>query len=114
MYCSYTKNSVLETYPCIDNSLPCTVACSKQDCDHSWKNARYQSIAVIVMRRMEVIIILPMTLEIYSFIGVLGFLQLIFYKYIYHYGSTQTYTKLKIYDHQTPKYSKGIWEWKEN
>ena len=32
-------------------------------------------------------------------------------------GSTQTYTKytkLKIYNHQTPKYSKGIWKWKEN
>ena len=29
------------------------------------------------------------------------------------YGSTQTYTKLKIYNHQTPKYSKSIWEWKE-
>ena len=28
----------------------------------------------------------------------------------YNYGSTQTYTKLKIYNHQTPKYSKGIWE----
>ena len=26
------------------------------------------------------------------------------------YGSTQTYTKLKIYNHQTPKYSKSIWE----
>ena len=37
-----------------------------------------------------------------------------FYIYIYNYGSTQTYTKLKIYNHQTPKYSKGIWEWKEN
>ena len=32
------------------------------------------------------------------------------YKYIYNYGSTQAYTKLKIYNHQTPKYSKGIWE----
>ena len=30
------------------------------------------------------------------------------YIYIYNYGSTQTYTKLKIYNHQTPKYSKGI------
>ena len=27
-----------------------------------------------------------------------------------NYGSTQTYTKLKIYNRQTPKYSKGIWE----
>ena len=36
------------------------------------------------------------------------------YIYIYNYGSTQTYTKLKIYNHQTLKYSKGIWEWKEN
>ena len=27
---------------------------------------------------------------------------------------TQTYTKIKIYNHQTPKYSNGIWEWKEN
>ena len=36
------------------------------------------------------------------------------YIYIYNYGSTQTYTKLKIYNHQTPKYSKGIWDWKEN
>ena len=36
------------------------------------------------------------------------------YKYIYNYGSTQTYTKLEIYNHQTLKYSKGIWEWKEN
>ena len=26
--------------------------------------------------------------------------------YIYNYGSTQTYTKLKIYNRQTPKYSK--------
>ena len=26
--------------------------------------------------------------------------------YIYNYGSTQTYTKRKIYNHQTPKYSK--------
>ena len=34
--------------------------------------------------------------------------------YIYNYGSTQTYTKLKIYNHQTLKYSKGIWEWIEN
>ena len=34
--------------------------------------------------------------------------------YIYNYGSTQTYTKLKIYSHQTQKYSQGIWEWKEN
>ena len=31
----------------------------------------------------------------------------IFYIYIYNYGSTQTYTQLKIYNHQTPKYSKG-------
>ena len=31
-----------------------------------------------------------------------------------NYGSTQTYTKLKIYNHQTPKYSKCIWERKEN
>ena len=30
--------------------------------------------------------------------------------FLYNYGSTQTYTKLKIYNHQTPKYSKGIWE----
>ena len=30
--------------------------------------------------------------------------------FLYNYGSTQTYTKLKIYSHQTPKYSKGIWE----
>ena len=36
------------------------------------------------------------------------------YKYIYNYGSTQTYNKLEIYNHQTLKYSKGIWEWKEN
>ena len=36
------------------------------------------------------------------------------YIYIYNYGSTHTYTKLKIYSQQTPKYSKGIWEWKEN
>ena len=28
--------------------------------------------------------------------------------YIYNYGSTQAYTKLKIYNHQTLKYSKGI------
>ena len=32
----------------------------------------------------------------------------IFFKY--NNGSTQTYTKLKIYNHQTSKYSKGIWE----
>ena len=30
--------------------------------------------------------------------------------FLYNYGSPQTYTKLKIYNHQTPKYSKGIWE----
>ena len=30
--------------------------------------------------------------------------------YIYIYDSTQTYTKLKIYDHETTKFSKGIWE----
>ena len=34
----------------------------------------------------------------------------IFFIYIYNYGSTQTFTKQKIYNHQTPKYSKGIWE----
>ena len=27
------------------------------------------------------------------------------YIYIYDFGSAQTYTKLKIYNHQTPKYS---------
>ena len=27
--------------------------------------------------------------------------------FLYNYGSTQTYTKLKTYNHQTPKYSKG-------
>ena len=26
--------------------------------------------------------------------------------FLYNYGSTQTYTKLKIYNRQTPKYSK--------
>ena len=30
--------------------------------------------------------------------------------YIYIYDSTQTYTKLKIYDHETTKCSKGIWK----
>ena len=33
---------------------------------------------------------------------------------INNYGSTQTYTKLKIYNHHAPKYSTGFWEWKEN
>ena len=37
-----------------------------------------------------------------------------FFIYIYYYGSTQTYTKLKIYNHQAPKYSNGTWEWKDN
>ena len=32
------------------------------------------------------------------------------YIYIYNYGSTQTFTKQKIYNHQTPKHFKGIWE----
>ena len=36
------------------------------------------------------------------------------YIHIYKYGSTQTYTKLKVYNHQAPKYSKGIWDWKKN
>ena len=36
------------------------------------------------------------------------------HNFFYNYGSTQTYTKLKIYNHQTPEYSKGIWERKEN
>ena len=30
--------------------------------------------------------------------------------FLYNYGSTQTYTKLKIYNHQALKYSKGIWK----
>ena len=42
------------------------------------------------------------------------FLYIYIYMYIYNYGSTQTYTKLKVYNHPTPKYSKGIWEWKEH
>ena len=33
---------------------------------------------------------------------------------IYNYGYTEKYTKLKIYNHQAPKNSKGIWERKEN
>ena len=33
-----------------------------------------------------------------------------YFFYIYNYGSTQTYTKLKMYNHQTSKYSKAIWE----
>ena len=32
------------------------------------------------------------------------------YIYIYNYGSTETYTKLKIYNHQTLKCFKGVWE----
>ena len=34
--------------------------------------------------------------------------------YIYNYDVTHTHTKLKIYIHQMPKHSKGIWEGKEN
>ena len=30
--------------------------------------------------------------------------------YIYNHGSTQTYSRLNIYNHHTPRYSKGIWE----
>ena len=33
-----------------------------------------------------------------------------FFFFIYNYGSKQTYNKLNIYNQQTPKYSKGIWE----
>ena len=36
------------------------------------------------------------------------------YVFLYNYCSTQTYTKLKIYNHQAPKYFNGIWERKEN
>ena len=36
--------------------------------------------------------------------------EIIFFIYIYNYGSPQTYTKQKIYNHQAPKYSKGFWE----
>ena len=39
--------------------------------------------------------------------------KIFFFFYIYNYGSKQTYNKLNIYNHQTPKYSKGIWEWKK-
>ena len=30
--------------------------------------------------------------------------------FLHNCDSTQTYTKLKIYNHQTQKYSKGVWE----
>ena len=33
--------------------------------------------------------------------------------FIYNYHSTQTYTKLNIYNHQIPKYSNSIWEYEK-
>ena len=38
------------------------------------------------------------------------FALIFFFFFIHNNGSTQTFTKLKIHNHQTPKYSKGIWQ----
>lgn len=36
MFCTCSKKCVSGSCPCVDNSLMCTDACTKQDCDNSW------------------------------------------------------------------------------